>query len=53
MDCSQESHQIKVAEYSREKTTFVSLFRQFRFVCMAFGLKNVPSLFQRKMEKVL
>lgn len=39
-------------EEVKEKTIFISRFGTFKFEVMPFGLINVPSRFQRLMDKV-
>lgn len=45
--------QIPVHADLQEKMAFLTLFSLFEFRVMPFGLKNVPSVFQRLMHQVL
>ena len=53
LDLSKGFYQIAVGEDSVDKTAFVTPFGKYAFTRMPFGLKNVPSIFQRTMEVVL
>ena len=46
-------HQVLMDEESRDKTTFVTRERTFRFLVMPFGLTGVPATFQRLMDVVI
>jgi len=52
-DLTSGFNKITVDPDSRDYTTFLAPKGKFRFVRMPFGLKNVPSHFQRTMDKVL
>lgn len=41
-----------MAEYVKEKTTFVCRFGTYQFELMPFGLMNSPSTFQRLIDEV-
>jgi hypothetical protein len=43
-------NQVLVAEEDRPKTTFVTPWGTYSYVCMPFGLKNVGATFQREMD---
>ena len=45
--------QIRVGTSSWEKTAFVTHRGLYEFCVMSFGIKNVPSVFQRLMQNLL
>ena len=47
LDCKNGYWQGEIAEEDRDKTTFASHSRLYRFLRMLFGLKNAPATFQR------
>ncbi len=53
VDLAKGFHQVEVAEYDREKTSFVCPFGKYQYRRMPFGLCNAPSVFQRLMDQVL
>ncbi|KAG6458358.1 hypothetical protein O3G_MSEX010822 [Manduca sexta] len=53
LDCASGYYQIPIADSSQEKTAFVMPDGQYQFKRMPFGLANVPSIFQRTMNKIL
>lgn len=44
--------QVRMAEYCKEKTTFVCGFGTFQFEVMPFGLMNARSTFQKMMDQL-
>ena len=44
--------QIRAHSVSQEKTAFTTPQGLFQFLVMPFGLKNVPAVFQRLMQRV-
>ncbi|GFW07434.1 retrovirus-related Pol polyprotein from transposon 297 [Trichonephila clavipes] len=44
-------HQVKVAEEDQDKTAFTCPFGIYKFTRMPFGLRNVPAIFQRLIDK--
>ena len=53
LDLAKGFYQIPVAEEDVEITAFITPFGKFSFNRMPFGLRNAPTVFQRKMEEVL
>ena len=45
--------QVRMADASKEMTTFITRYGTFQFEVMPFGLMNAPSTFQRMMDIVL
>jgi hypothetical protein len=43
-------NQVLVVEEDRPKTTFVTPWGTYAYVCMPFGMKNVGATFQRAMD---
>ena len=53
MDCLCGFWQVIVAEEDRHKTAFISKWGHFEFTRAPFGLKNVPAVFSRIMDRAL
>ena len=53
MDCLCGFWQVIVAEEDRAKTAFISKWGHFEFTRAPFGLKNMPSVFSRIMDRAL
>ena len=53
LDCSTGYWQVEVAEEDRDKITFASHSGLYRFLCIPFGLKNAPAIFQRAVDIIL
>ena len=51
-DCKSGFWQIKLAEESIDWTAFTCPEGHFEWLVMPFGLKNAPSIFQRKMDQI-
>ena len=51
-DCKSGFWQIKMHPDSIEWTAFTYLLGHYEWLVMPFGLKNAPSIFQRKMDEV-
>ena len=45
-------HQIPMAEEDKEKTSFTTVFGNYNFRVMPFGLCNAPASFQREMNRI-
>ena len=52
LDTFQGYHQIPLALDDQEKTSFVTLIRNYHYKVMPFGLKNTGSTYQRMMTKM-
>ena len=52
LDAFQGYHQIPLALDDQEKTSFVTLIRNYHYKVMPFGLKNTGSTYQRMMTKM-
>ena len=52
LDALQGYHQIPLALDDQEKTSFVTLIRNYHYKVMPFGLKNTGSTYQRMMTKM-
>ena len=53
LDCNAGYWQVPVAPEDRDKTTFKSYLRTFRYTRMPFGLRNAPETFQRALDIIL
>lgn len=53
LDIASGFHQIPVVKEPIERTAFVTSDVQFGYLTMPFGLKNVPPVFQRTINKIL
>ncbi|XP_076041323.1 uncharacterized protein LOC143025482 [Oratosquilla oratoria] len=53
IDLRQGYHQIPLAPNSREKTAFITPDGHYEYCTLPFGLKDVPSCFQRVMNMTL
>jgi Reverse transcriptase (RNA-dependent DNA polymerase) len=53
LDYNSGSWQIPLDEADRDKTTFCSHAGTFRFLRMAFGLRNAPETFQKPVDIIL
>ena len=53
LDLTKGFYQIPLNEQSRDCTSFVTAFGQFRYTVLPFGLQNSSSTFQRLMDQVL
>ena len=51
-DCTSGFWQIKMHPDSIEWTAFTCPLGHYEWLVMPFGLKNVPSIFQRKMDEI-
>ncbi|BBG94330.1 transposable element gene [Prunus dulcis] len=51
-DCKSEFWQIRLAEESIKWIAFIYPEGHFEWLVMPFGLKNAPSIFQRKMDQI-
>lgn len=49
LDAGSEYYQTELDDADKDKTTFTSYHRLHRFVCMQFGLHDVPGTFQCTM----
>ena len=52
LDAFQGYHQIPLALDDQEKSTFVTLIRNYHYKVMPFGLKNAGSTYQRMMTRM-
>ncbi|MES9884855.1 MAG: reverse transcriptase domain-containing protein [Sedimenticola sp.] len=52
LDCFQGYHQVALGEDSKDFTSFVTEFGQYRYNYLPFGLKNAPSAYQRCMSQL-
>lgn len=52
LDTFQGYHQIPLALLDQEKTTFLTLTRNYHYRVMTFGLKNARSTYQRMVTKM-
>ena len=52
LDCFSGYWQVRLAEQSKDYTTFISPFGIFRFKVMPFGLTNAPAHFSRVMNRI-
>ena len=52
LDAFQGYHRIHLAMDDQEKTTFVTLIRNYHYKVMPFGLKNAGSTYQRMMTRM-
>ena len=53
MDLKSGYYQVPVADEYQDKTSFITHEGVYKFKRAPFGLKNMPSIFQRMMNKVL
>ena len=53
VDLSKGFWQCKLHEQSRAKSAFITLFGQYEFTVMPFGMKTAPSTFARFIDKVV
>jgi hypothetical protein len=53
LDCFSSYHQIYMKEDDKAKTSFITPFGTYCFVCMPEGLKNVGSTFSRITKSIL
>lgn len=53
LDLTSAFHHVKLAEQSRELTTFMGPDGMYRFTRLVFGVNCAPEIFQRIMEDVL
>ncbi|CAI5776031.1 Hypothetical predicted protein [Podarcis lilfordi] len=53
LDLTKGYYQVKMNPRDQEKTAFRSPLGLYEFKVMAFGLKNVPTTFQRLVDKIL
>ena len=53
LDLAKGFWQIKIAEVDRHKTAFTTLYGQYRFNRLPFGLNSSPGAFQSVMQPVL
>ena len=52
MDCKSGYWKIKMDEKSIPLTAFSALQGHYKWIVMPFGLKNVPQIFQRRMDNI-
>lgn len=53
LDLTQAFYHVRLAEKSRDLTTFMTESGMFRFKRLVFGVNCAPEIFQREMERVL
>ena len=53
IDLNKGFYQISICSEDIQKTAFDCPWGKFEFKVMPFGLRNVPAVFQRVMDKVL
>lgn len=53
VDLESGYHQILIKEEDREKTAFSINHAKFQFRRMSFGLKNAPSILERRVNDIL
>ena len=52
-DANSGSWQIEIAPQDQDKTTFTTHFGTYTFICIPFGLKNVPATYQQAIDRIL
>jgi hypothetical protein len=53
LDLASGFWQVELSPQDREKSTFITCFRTYKFTVIPFGLCNAPATFQRLMDTVL
>jgi len=53
LDAKNGFWQIKLAEESKDLTTFLTPFGRFRFCRLPFGISSAPEFFQKRMSEIL